>query len=327
MHKTNIFIILLLSIGLLSAFFIYSKVDNKQVEHSYIQSYKKDYKIYNPPLPTTVNFAGEKAPLNIYYVSEKLEREILVNTYWHSNTLLLFKRANRWFPIIEPILKKNNIPDDFKYLALIESGLTQAVSPAGAKGFWQLLKSTGTEYGLEVNKEVDERYHVEKSTQAACDYLNDSYNIFGSWTLVAASYNMGKGGLQKQLDLQKVHNYYDLAINDETSRYVYRLLALKTIFSQASKYGFQLREADLYPPLEIDSAHTDSTFINWADFAIANHISYRMLKELNPWLLSSTLHNSKKKNYTIKLPGESLYKYQDLKSKMSTRIGIYGEKQ
>lgn len=326
MRRIGIFFISIISLALILAIFTFSTETDKKPERSYYENYKSDYKIYSPPMPMEVFLAGEAAPLNIFYVSEKLEREILVNTYWHSNTMLLFKRANRWFPVIEPILKKNNIPNDFKYLALIESGLTQAVSPAGARGFWQFMKSTGISYGLRVNKEIDERYNVEKSTQAACDYLNDAYKKFGSWTLVAASYNMGMGGVNKQLNLQKVNDYYGLSLNSETSRYVYRILAIKTIFTQPSKYGFQLREQDLYPPLQTTIVSIDSALVNWADFAKEHNISYRMLKELNPWLRISVWHNSSRKSIDIKLPNESMMEYEKLKKKMDNKLGVFGEK-
>ena len=276
-------------------------------------------------MPKEIDFAGEKAPLNIYFVAEKFEKEILKNTYWHSNALLLFKRANRWFPVIEPILEKNNIPNDFKYLAVIESGLTQAVSPAGARGFWQFMRTTGKEYDLQITKEIDERYHIEKSTQAACEYLNDAYKVFGNWTLAAASYNRGIGGIKKQLSAQKVNAYYDLSLNSETGRYIYRILALKTIFESPSKYGFQLRETDLFPPLETYTIQTDSASIKWADFAIANNISYAMLKDLNPWLRRSSLSNSKRRNYKIKLPAKNMSNYEKIKRKMKDVLGVFGD--
>ena len=326
MRQLVISIITFITLALLIGLFTYSISTDQKPEKSYYDAYKSDYKIFSPPLPKDAIFAGENAPLEIYYVSEKLEKEILVNTYWHSNTLLLFKRANRWLPVINPILKKNNIPSDFVYLALIESGLTQAVSPAGARGFWQLMKPTAISYGLTVNSEIDERYHVEKATQIACDYLNEAYAKFGSWTLAAASYNMGMGGLNKQLDLQKVSNYYDLSLNSETGRYVYRILALKTIFSNPSKYGFQLRETDLYPELETTDIIVDTIQISWADFANSKSISYQMLKELNPWLLTPTLSNSKGEKLIIKIPRKSMYDYAKLRAALSDKLGVFGEK-
>jgi len=326
MRRTLIFLNISLAISIIIAIFMYSTNTESKPEKSYLENYKSNYKIFSPPIPSEIDFAGESTPLNIFHIAEKYEREILVNTYWHSNTLLLLKRANRWFPVIEPILEKNNIPNDFKYLALIESGLMQAKSPAGARGFWQFMKATAHEYNLKINKEIDERYHVEKSTQAACDYLNDSYKKFGSWTAVAASYNVGRGGLNKQLKLQKMNSYYDLSLNSETSRYVYRILAIKTIFSEPSKYGFQLREKDLYPPLDVYFVDIDSTYINWADFAIAHEVSYRTLKDLNPWLKTSSLHNSAAIKYSIKLPNKSMMDYHKLKENMSDKLGVFGEK-
>ncbi len=307
------------------AIFTFSTSTEDKPSNDYYKTYKTNYKIYNPPMPTEVDLAGEKAPLNIYFVSEKLEKEILKNTYWHSSMLLNFKKANRWFPVIEPILKKNNIPDDFKYLAIIESGLENVVSPAGARGFWQFMTATGKSYKLQISKEIDERYNVEKSTQAACEYLNESYEKFGNWTLVAASYNRGRGGINKSLNTQKVDNYYDLSLNSETGRYVYRILAIKTIFEQPSKYGFQLREIDLYPPLDVYYVKVDSTVNNWGDFAKTNNTTYGMLKELNPWLKKSYLNNEKRVVYKIALPKESLTSYQALRLKMKDILGVFGE--
>ena len=193
------------------------------------ESFFNNYKVYAIDLPEKLDFAGERVPIEDPDVYERLDREFLINTYWQSNGLLYIKRANKYFPIIEPILKRNNIPDDFKYLALIESGLTNAVSPAGASGFWQFMKSAAKEYGLEVGDQVDERYHLEKATQAACDYLNAAKRSTGSWTMAAAAYNAGVAGMNRQANLQETNNYYDLWLNNETSRYVFRILAVKEI--------------------------------------------------------------------------------------------------
>lgn len=313
---------LALGIKLLS----YSEDPADAAKNDYQLTYKREYKIFSPPMPAKIDFCGESLPLDTFYVSEMLDREILVNTYWHSNTLLLFKRAKRWFPIIEPILKENNIPDDFKYLALIESGLQNITSPAGAKGFWQLLEKTAKQYGLEVNKEVDERYNVEKATLAACKYLQDAYQRFGNWTLAAASYNMGMGGLNKRLNQQQANSYYDLLLNEETARYIYRTLAIKAIFNNPSKYGFTLRERDLYPPLSVYTVEVDSTVSSWVTFAQEHHINYKLLKELNPWLRTTSLTNSKRKTYQIKLPNNDMFEFQKTRSKMSDKIGVFGEK-
>jgi hypothetical protein len=271
-------------------------------EQGYRQHMQENYKVFSLPTPETMSFAGEEVPLSSFGVREKLDRELLVNTYWHSNTLLMFKRSNRWFPVIEPILERNGIPDDFKYLAVIESGLSNAVSPAGATGFWQFLKSTGVSYGLEITDEVDERYHLEKSTEAACRYLNDAYDRFGDWALVAASYNMGMGGLNKQLTRQKVNTYWDLLLNEETGRYVYRILAVKEILNNGTAYGFVVRPADLYQPYRTREITVDAAVDNLADFALEEGINYSILKTLNPWLRQAHLKSSAKKPYTIQIP-------------------------
>jgi hypothetical protein len=272
----------------------------------------KSYKISSPEMPEHLDFCGEPVPLDTFYVNEQLDRELLVNTYWHSSTLLLLKRANRWLPVIEPILKKNNIPDDFKYLALIESRLENITSPAGAKGYWQLMKKTAQQYGLEVNKEVDERYHVEKSTEAACKYLKNAYNQFGSWTMAAASYNMGMGGLSNRMKQQKTDYYYDLLLNDETGRYIYRTLAIKLIMESPQKYGFNLDKEDLYPPLKYHTVMVDSAVVSWVDFAKEQGINYHLLKELNPWLRSRSLSNRYRRTYQIKIPDPEMFEYGKL---------------
>ena len=189
------------------------------------------YQIRALKIPSNLEFAGERVPTEKGDIKERIDRELLVNTYWQSNGLLLFKRANKYFPIIEPILAKNGIPDDFKYLAVIESGLQDVTSPAGAKGFWQIMSSTAKENGLEVNSNVDERYHLEKATQVACDYINDAKQRFGSWTMAAAAYNAGNAGMSRRLKAQKVDDYYDLLLVSETSRYLPRIVAVKEILS------------------------------------------------------------------------------------------------
>jgi hypothetical protein len=269
---------------------------------AYGEHVKDNYKVYSLPTPVNVTFAGAEVPLDAFGVREKFDRELLVNTYWHSNTLLLFKRCNRWFPVIEPILARNGVPDDFKYLAVIESGLTNAVSSAGATGFWQFLKPTGESYGLEVNDEVDERYHVERSTEAACRYLNEAYRKFGDWALVAASYNMGMSGVNKQIERQKVSSYWDLLLNEETSRYVYRIIAVKEILNNGTAYGFVVRKSDLYDPYEVRTIKLDSSVTDLADYALAQGVNYNVLKSLNPWLRQSYLNNTKNKTYTVLLP-------------------------
>ena len=252
--------------------------------------------------PTAVDFAGENTPLNIADVNERFERELLVNANLHASTILILKRANRAFPIIEPILKKNGIPDDFKYLAVIESALLNAVSSAGARGVWQFMPETAKEKGMEVNDCVDERYHLEKSTEAACKYLLSAKQKFGSWTLAAASYNGGMTGVNKQIEIQKVSNYYDLLLNDETSRYVFRILALKEIMKNPEKFGFAIPKQELYELFPTRKIEIDSTVNNLADLAINQGINYKILKIYNPWLRDFKLENKNRKKYSISIP-------------------------
>jgi hypothetical protein len=253
-------------------------------------------------LPAQLEFAGEKIPLERFDVREGLDRELLVNTYWQSKTLILIKRANRFFPIIEPILKKYGIPDDFKYIAAIESDLSNVVSPAKAAGYWQFLASAGKEYGLEVNEEVDMRYQIEASTEAACRYLRSSYNKFGNWTMAAASYNMGAGGLQKQALRQHQSNYFDLLLNDETARYVYRILAAKLILENPKGYGFQIETSDMYPPYQLKTVKVDSAINDLVNFAEKMGVTYKTLKMYNPWLRDSKLTNKNRQTYNLQLP-------------------------
>jgi|SRR5690625_41855 len=262
------------------------------------------------PLPKNIDFAGEQVPLQDPDIRRRLDRELLVNTYWQSNMLLLLKRANQYFPIIEPILKEYNVPDDFKFLAVAESGLEQVVSPAGATGFWQFLQSTGREYGLEVNSNVDERYHIEKSTRAACEYLLKSKERFGSWTLAAAAYNAGNRGITRQQERQEVNDYYDLLLVSETSRYVFRLLALKEIMSNPNKYGFHFTEQDLYHHIPTYTVEVDTAVEKFSGFAKEFGINYKILKIHNPWLREAHLNNKSRKKYQIEIPKEGYYTYQ-----------------
>ena len=255
------------------------------------------------PIPDSVSFAGEKMPLDRFDVREALDRELLSNAYFHSQTIRYFKQAPRYFSIIEPILKEKGIPDDFKYLAVAESGFDpRAESPANAIGFWQFLKGTAREYGLEVNNEVDERYHIEKSTYAACDYMKDAYDIYGNWTMVAASYNGGMNGVNKQIIRQKTENYYDLLLVEETQRYVYRIVALKLILENPGKYNFKISDEEKYPLINTKTVEINGPVANFADFAAENGVSYKLLKDFNPWLRDNKLTNSSGKTYKIKIP-------------------------
>ncbi|MBW2961495.1 lytic transglycosylase domain-containing protein [Mesonia aestuariivivens] len=270
----------------------------------------KDYNVYALSMPENLNFAGESVPVEDPDIYERMDRELLVNTYWQSNGLLLIKRAHKYFPIIEPILKKNGIPDDFKYLAIAESGLTQIVSPAGATGFWQLMSATAQEHGLEVNDNVDERYHIEKATQAACEYLKESKARFGSWTLAAAAYNAGNYGISKQQDRQSVNEYYDLLLGEETGRYVFRILALKEILSNPEHYGFNFEEKHLYKPIATKKVEVDTAVTDFAGFAKKLGINYKILKIHNPWLREAHLNNKSRKLYEIEIPLKGTYTYQ-----------------
>jgi len=266
------------------------------------------YQISAIEIPDNLIFAGEAVPMDDPEIMERVDREFLVNTYWQSNALLLIKRANKFFPIIEPILAKNGIPDDFKYLAVAESGLMNAVSPAGATGFWQIMKETGKEFGLEVNANVDERYHLEKSTQAACDYLKKWHARFGNWTMTAAAYNAGPTGIRRFMDIQKADDYYDLLLGEETGRYVFRILAIKEILSHPEKYGYQLENGDMYTKVPSFTVEVDSAVASWADFAQLYEINYKVLKRHNPWLREAHLNNATGKKYVIEIPNKGYYR-------------------
>lgn len=322
MKKLSIIAIILSALTLSMQIFIFA-TDKTNDDEIYTQALKNDYRIYSPVLPDTLKFAGEKVPLNIYYVHEGLDREILSNMYWHTNTILNMKRAYRFFPIIEPILKKNGIPDDFKYLAVIESNLMNVTSPAKAQGYWQFIKATGKKYGLEINEEIDMRNSLEASTEAACKFLKALYNQFGSWTLAAAAYNCGENGLQRQLNLQEVNNYYDLRLNSETARYVYRIMAMKLIMQNPQAYGFHLRNKDMYPQIPYRTVELSGQNVDLYKFAKDNNTTYKMLKEMNPWLISNKLTNKANKTYTVRLPiedGIDLKNIRKKKDKESTLI-------
>ncbi|HET8737485.1 MAG TPA: transglycosylase SLT domain-containing protein, partial [Pricia sp.] len=253
------------------------------------------YQISAIDIPENLSFAGEPVPQDDPEIRERVDREFLVNTYWQSNALLLIKRANMYFPIIEPILAEYGIPDDFKYLAVAESGLQNVVSHAGATGFWQIMKATGQQYGLEINDNVDERYHVKKSTEVACKYLKKYKEKYGTWTLAAASYNAGTGAIDRYLGIQQVNDYYDLLLGQETGRYVFRILAIKEILSHPEKYGFDVQEEDLYHAVPTFEVEIDEPVLNFADFAQQYEISYKILKRHNPWLRQPHLNNSSRK--------------------------------
>ncbi len=267
-----------------------------------------EYRISAIEIPADLNFANEKVPQEDPEIMERVDREFLVNTYWQSNALLLMKRAHKYFPVIEPILSKNGIPDDFKYLAVAESGLQNVVSHAGATGFWQIMKATGREYGLEINANVDERYHLAKSTEVACRYLQKYKDKYGSWTLAAAAYNAGPGSINKFMGIQQANDYYDLLLGEETGRYVFRILAIKEILSNPEKYGFDIENDDLYNAVPTFNVDVDKPVQNFADFAHQYEINYKILKRHNPWLREPHLNNASGKVYTLEIPNKGYYK-------------------
>jgi hypothetical protein len=295
-------------VGLLSLclLFIYALQD-APTDENFEKKIINDYNVYAIQVPDSLNFAGEPLPLHSPDILERMDRELLVNTYWQSNGLLMFKRAKKYFPIIEPILKGYGVPDDFKYLAVIESGLTNAVSPAGARGVWQIMKVTGKENGLEINTNVDERYHLEKATEVACKYLLRAKNRLGTWTLAAAAYNAGNAGVARRLKEQGVSNYYDLLLGEETGRYVFRIVALKEILSHPDRYGFNFRDKDLYTSVPTYKVEVDSSVTDFTAFAEKFGVNYKILKLHNPWLREPHLNNKSGKSYYIDIPKEGYY--------------------
>ena len=261
-----------------------------------------NYKISAIPIPDSLIFSGETFDLSENDLIQRFDKEILVNTYWQSNTLQLIKRSRKFFKIIEPILKKEGVPDDFKYLAVIESGLENLRSPKGAKGIWQIMRGTGRELGLEINNNVDERYNLELSTIAACRYIKKAKNKFGTWTLAAAAYNRGMSGINRALKKQNVKSYYDLLLGNETKRYVFRIHAIKLILNDPSNYGFFVKDSEYYKDDDFELMNVDYPIKNLSEFANKVGINYKTLKIFNPWLIQNHLNNRSKKKYKIKIP-------------------------
>lgn len=263
------------------------------------------YRAVSYDLPEKATFAGEEVPLHEPDVRERLDRELQINIYLHSSTIFLMKRANRWLPQMQEILRKHNIPDDFKYLPLIESGLMNEISPKEAVGYWQILKSAGKELGLEITDEVDERYDPLKSTEAACKYLNNAYRKFGNWTLAAASYNRGIRGIEDAIKQQQVNNYYDLFLPQETARYVFRIIAIKEIIENPKKYGFEVNPKHLYQPEALQYIEVSESISSLVQFALKHGSNYKLLKRHNPWLRSERLTVRRGKTYRIALPASA----------------------
>ncbi len=301
--------IVLASIVVIAVFFINAEKSVKKPEtkgkvnvDSSTTNDENNYTIKALKIPENLSFAGEKVLLDKTDIKERIDRELLVNTYWQSNALLWFKRTNKFFPVIEPILKEKGVPDDFKYLSVIESDLRNVTSPAGAKGMWQMLKDAGRENGLEINDNVDERYHLEKATRAACDYLIEAKERLGSWTLAAAAYHAGNFGIEKRLKEQMVDNYYDVLAGENTERYIPRIVAAKEILSHPEKYGFEFDKDDLYELGTTYTVKVDTAITNIASFAQKFDTNYKELKMYNPWLRENHLNNKSRKLYEIQIP-------------------------
>ena len=314
LFNKKIFIVLIIFALITLLFILFNFSTAKQYpDLNYKKAFYKNYKIFAIDIPENVEFAGEKVSTNRFDVREAIDRELLINTYWQSQTIMMIKKANRFFPLVEPILKKYNVPDDFKYLALAESGFfNNLASPMGAVGIWQFLKESGVKYGLEVDENIDERYNPEKATEAACKYIIDSYKVYKNWTLAAASYNVGIGALTKQMELQKSDDYYSLFLNNETARYIYRIIALKLIVSNPKNFGFYLRKKDLYPPIPTYTIKVDSSIKDLVGFAKKYNINYKLFKEFNMWIRKPSLENSAKKTYYITIPKEGYINYDTL---------------
>lgn len=294
-------------VGLAVSVFIVNQ-SFKSFTRNYEPVFAVDSAFLNRPykVPGEVTFAGERMPLENFDTRESLDRELLTSAYRHSSTILIIKKANRYFPVIERILRENNIPDDFKYLVAAESEFNNVVSPAGATGFWQIMAATGREAGMEINNVVDERYHLEKSTEFACGFIRKSYEKYGSWTLAAASYNGGRASVDEQIGIQKQTSFYDLLLNEETARYIFRVVAYKLVINDPGSFGFDLDRTDLYPPLSFTEVKVDTAISDFSDFAAKYNTNYKMLKFLNPWLRKPYFSPRPGKEYLIKIPGEGM---------------------
>lgn len=292
---------LLLGAGMISLI-AFNKIDKSEETVEVKQDGRLQYKWYSPQLPAKVSFAGEPVPLDRWEVRERYDRELLMNYYMHGSLMYILKLSYRQFPIIEKELKANGIPDDFKYLCVAESNLQNLTSKAGAQGYWQFMNETAPTFGLEVTSEVDERYNLKKATQAACQYFLQAHKKFGSWTAAAASYNCGMGGYNGHATFQGSNDYYDIALPEETNRYIFRILAFKNLISTAPAWGYILNPEDVYHPLKVKTLMVDTAITNLASFAEANGSSYKMLKVMNPWLRARNLPARKGKTYEIELP-------------------------
>lgn len=304
MKKLAIIAIILSLTAIGGQIFLFA-TERENADDTYKKALQADYRVYAPVLPDTLTFCGERVPLESYYVREALDKELMVNMYWQSNTLLWMKRTARYFPTIEAILKENGLPGDLKYLCVIESGLAPVGSSAGAQGYWQFMKATGQSYGLEVSDEIDMRNHLELSTRAACRCFKSLYGRFGSWSMVAAAYNLGENGVARRATSQEISSYYDLKTPNETTRYLFRILAVKILMQQPQEHGYFLRQCDLYPPIPTRDVTLSGQNVDLYAFAKANGTTYKMLRDLNPWIQTDRLKNKNNASYTVQLPVEN----------------------
>lgn len=299
MFKKYFLLFFILTGFLVTVFYLRGRVTDKD---KYQQEFAERYRVYAVTVPTHLNFCGEKVPITDFEIFERFDRELTINTYFQSSTILNIKRGSRYFPVIEPILKRNGVPDDFKYVCMIESGLANVTSPSNAVGFWQFLEETGRRYGLQINDEVDERYDIVKSTQAACNYFKDAQKQFDSWTLAAASFNLGVNGMQGALNKQDVNNFYDLYLNTETSRYIMRVLAVKEIYEHPKVYGYYIPQFFRYPPVPVYTETVSGAIPDLVSFAKSHRVTYKTFKTLNPWLRRNELKNSEGGTYLVYFP-------------------------
>ena len=322
MKKLSIIAIILASVAIAGEAFIFAtRKDKNEEEAIHARAIRADYRVYAPSIPDSLTFCGERVPLNLWYVREGLDRELVSNMYYQSNTLFNIKRAARVFPTIERILKEEHVPEDMKYLCVIESGLQCVTSPAGANGYWQFMKATGQKYGLEISDEIDLRNDLEASTRAACRYLKSLKARFGGWTEAAAAYNCGENGLEKRLNNQQQTSYYELLLNQETQRYVYRILALKLIMQHPQDYGFHVRRCDTYPELPYQEVELSGKDVDLVQFAINNGTTYKLLRTMNPWITTDNLKNKSGKTYKVRIPTKKGTEYNTIvKGKHDTTV-------
>ena len=320
MKKLSIAAIILASLALAGEAFIFAtRKEDSETLHT--KAIRADYRVYAPSIPDTLYFCGERVPLNLWYVREALDRELVSVMYYQSSTIFTIKRATRVMPTIERILKEEGVPLDLKYLCVIESNLQNATSPAGAQGYWQFMKGTGQKYGLEINDEIDMRNDLEASTHAACKYLKYLNRRMGSWANAAAAYNCGEGGLEKRITNQQQKSYYDLALNKETQRYVYRILATKLIFQHLQDYGYTIRRCDTYPELPYEEVELSGKDVDLVQFALDHGTSYKMLRTYNPWITTDKLKNKADKTYKVRIPGKKGTEYNTIvKGKHDTTV-------